>query len=73
MHGVVPRLSETPGKIRHAGHGIGDDTFSVLERLLGLDRASLVALARDGAIYQSPADGAGAEAAGERAAEEVPG
>jgi crotonobetainyl-CoA:carnitine CoA-transferase CaiB-like acyl-CoA transferase len=34
--GVVPRLSATPGRIRHAGRHIGADTAEVLARVAGL-------------------------------------
>jgi succinyl-CoA--D-citramalate CoA-transferase len=53
LHGIVPKLSETPGEIRHPGHRIGGDTFAVLQRLLGLDASRLRELARDGVIHQS--------------------
>ena len=36
--GVVPRLSATPGRIRHTGHDIGADTEAVLRDELGLTR-----------------------------------
>ncbi len=49
--GVVPKLSGTPGRIRWAGHDIGDDTADVLAAELNLDAAELERLARDGAIY----------------------
>ena len=53
LHGVVPKLSRTPGEIRHAGRRIGEDTFAVLDRLLGLSQADLEKLARDGIIFQA--------------------
>ena len=70
LHGIVPKLSETPGEIRHPGHRIGGDTFTVLQRLLGLDASRLRELARDGVIHQSPdvETDASAEVAGERTA-----
>jgi len=36
MPAVVPRLSANPGKIRHAGRRIGQDTRDVLREVLGL-------------------------------------
>lgn len=33
---IVPRLTRTPGKIRHAGRRLGSDTEDVLTRLAGL-------------------------------------
>ena len=50
MANVVPRLSATPGAVRHAGHAVGEDTHRVLRDLLNLDEAALAALERDGVI-----------------------
>jgi len=50
MANVVPRLSATPGAVRHAGHSVGEDTHRVLSDWLGLDAATLRALERDGVI-----------------------
>jgi crotonobetainyl-CoA:carnitine CoA-transferase CaiB-like acyl-CoA transferase len=50
MATVVPRLSTTPGGIRHPGHRIGEDTRKVLADVLGYDTARTDALARDGVI-----------------------
>jgi crotonobetainyl-CoA:carnitine CoA-transferase CaiB-like acyl-CoA transferase len=50
MANVTPRLSATPGKVRHAGRGTGADTREILHSLLGLDDASLDALAAEGVI-----------------------
>lgn len=38
--GVVPKLSRTPGSIRHTGHDIGADTYEVLSRL-GMTRQQI--------------------------------
>ncbi len=40
----VPRLSETPGVIRHAGRAIGSDTSDVLSELAGLEPAEVRSL-----------------------------
>ena len=48
--GVVPKLSETPGHVRWAGHDTGADTADVLVRDLKLDTAELLRLARAGTI-----------------------
>ncbi|MCI5075487.1 CoA transferase [Oricola sp.] len=56
--GVVPKLSDTPGEIRHLGHRIGQDTFGVLERLLGLTASEVQDLAARQIIFQSPYSGA---------------
>jgi crotonobetainyl-CoA:carnitine CoA-transferase CaiB-like acyl-CoA transferase len=54
--GVVPKLSSTPGVIRHAGRRIGADTAQVLADVLGLDAAELCALERDGVIATAAAE-----------------
>lgn len=50
MANVVPRLSATPGSVRHAGHQPGHDTRRVLQERLGLDGAALDALEAAGVI-----------------------
>jgi crotonobetainyl-CoA:carnitine CoA-transferase CaiB-like acyl-CoA transferase len=47
---AVPRLSETPAELRHAGPALGADTAEVLGRLLGLDADALADLAEAGVI-----------------------
>ncbi len=49
MHNVIPRLSATPGRLRRPAPGLGEHTAEVLGGL-GLDRAELEGLARDGVI-----------------------
>ena len=44
MAAVVPRLSATPGGVRHAGHAIGQDTRAVLRELLGMATQTIDAL-----------------------------
>lgn len=56
MANVVPRLSATPGAVRHAGHEVGEDTYRVLRELLNLDEARIQALERDGVITGRAAD-----------------
>jgi crotonobetainyl-CoA:carnitine CoA-transferase CaiB-like acyl-CoA transferase len=46
---VVPRLSRTPGEVRHLGRPLGADNTAVYGAL-GLDAAELEQLARDGVI-----------------------
>ncbi len=59
LAGVVPKLSETPGAIRHVGHDIGADTNAVLSRILHLAADELRALEEAGAIRSgSPQSGA---------------
>lgn len=50
MAGVVPRLSETPGVVRHAGRDVGQDSRAVLSEMLGLGEARIEELARRGVI-----------------------
>jgi crotonobetainyl-CoA:carnitine CoA-transferase CaiB-like acyl-CoA transferase len=46
----VPKLSDTPGEIRHAGRGIGHDTVEVLRTLAGLDPTRIEQLAQQGIV-----------------------
>jgi formyl-CoA transferase len=50
MPGIVPKFSETPGAIRHAGPTIGEHTREVLAASLGLSADELDQLSRDGVI-----------------------
>jgi crotonobetainyl-CoA:carnitine CoA-transferase CaiB-like acyl-CoA transferase len=51
MANVVPRLSETPGRVRHAGGGrVGVDTRAVLQAIAGLSATEISALAATGVI-----------------------
>ena len=47
MQNIVPRLSETPGEIRHCGPGLGEHTDEVLTELLGLTHNELEKLRED--------------------------
>jgi len=49
MHNVIPRFSATPGRLRSPAPGLGEHTDEILGAL-GLDRASIEGLARDGVI-----------------------
>lgn len=53
LNGVVPKLSRTPGEVRHVGRRIGEDTHAVLSRLLGLSDAQLAHLTETGVIHQN--------------------
>ena len=46
----VPRLTETPAALRHAGRAKGADTDAVLAEWLGLAAAEIEGLRRDGAV-----------------------
>ena len=50
VQGVVPRLSETPGKIHHLGRGIGEDNAEVYRDWLELDESDLATLKKNGVI-----------------------
>ena len=55
MPDVVPKLSTTPGEIRHSGHRIGQDTRMVLRELAGLTDDEINTLAVDKVIHcESP-------------------
>jgi formyl-CoA transferase len=45
MQNVAPRLSETPGEVRHTGPELGEHNAQVLQGILGLDAAALARLA----------------------------
>src|SRR3954468_22319990 len=49
MHNIIPRLSETPGRLRAPAPSLGQHTAEILEQF-GIDRATLEGLARDGVI-----------------------
>jgi crotonobetainyl-CoA:carnitine CoA-transferase CaiB-like acyl-CoA transferase len=49
MHNVIPRLSETPGRLRRPAPALGEHTAEILGSL-GLDRAEIEGLAREGII-----------------------
>jgi succinyl-CoA---D-citramalate CoA-transferase len=48
--GVVPKLTETPGAVRHAGPELGADTAAVLRELAGYSEAELAALRERGIV-----------------------
>jgi len=50
MAAVVPRLSATPGQVRHSGHRVGQDTRRVLQDWLGYDDTRLDGLQAQGII-----------------------
>ncbi|MSP95896.1 MAG: CoA transferase [Betaproteobacteria bacterium] len=50
MAAVVPRLSETPGAVRHSGHRIGQDTRHVLGEWLRYSSERIDALAAAGIV-----------------------
>ena len=50
MHNVIPRLSETPGRLRRPAPALGEHTAEILG-LLGLARAEIEGLALEGIIH----------------------
>jgi formyl-CoA transferase len=48
MQNIAPRLSDTPGRVRHVAPALGADTATVFEALLGLDERARRALAERG-------------------------
>lgn len=50
MQGIVPKLSETPGRIRWTGPALGAHTHEVFSELLGLTAAELDSLRHAGVI-----------------------
>jgi crotonobetainyl-CoA:carnitine CoA-transferase CaiB-like acyl-CoA transferase len=49
MHGVIPRLSATPGAIRRPAPKLGEHTGEILARI-GIDSAGLARLRRNGVV-----------------------
>ena len=49
MHNIIPRLSDTPGRLRRPAPRLGEHTGAILGQF-GIDEATLEALARDGVI-----------------------
>jgi formyl-CoA transferase len=50
MQGVFPRLSSTPGRIRHVGPELGEHNDEVYRRLLGLGDGDMEELTAGGVI-----------------------
>jgi crotonobetainyl-CoA:carnitine CoA-transferase CaiB-like acyl-CoA transferase len=53
MHNIIPRLSDTPGRLRTPAPTLGEHTREILGQL-GHDAARLGALAADGVIREAP-------------------
>ena len=51
MAAPAPRLSETPGVIRHAGHLVGEDTREVFTRVAGMTSAEIDQLIAEGVLH----------------------
>jgi crotonobetainyl-CoA:carnitine CoA-transferase CaiB-like acyl-CoA transferase len=53
MHNIIPRLSETPGRLRRPAPRLGEHTAEILGQF-GIDRETLDQLARDGVVGLPP-------------------
>ena len=56
MQNVMFRLSDTPGGIRWAGRGLGDDNQAVYGDQLGLTEKELTELANQGVLWRHHLD-----------------
>ena len=50
MLGIVPKFSETPGDVEHAGPTVGEHNKHIYGSWLGLDEMELAELAKEGTI-----------------------
>ena len=50
MHNVAPRLSETPGAVRHVGPGLGEHNQEIYHGLLGMSDGEMTSLRSSGII-----------------------
>ena len=50
MPGVIPKFSDTPGAVEHAGPTLGEHNEQVLGSWLGYDSGQVAELASDGTI-----------------------
>ena len=50
MHNVAPKLSETPGRVRHVGPKLGEHNEDIYQGLLGLDADAMSSLRSAGVI-----------------------
>jgi len=50
MHGIVPKLSGSPGKVKHTGQMLGESNEAVYKGLLKLDDAQYTHLCENAVI-----------------------
>ena len=53
VHGVVPKLSLTPGRIWRGAPAVGEDTSDILFKLLGLPDSDIAQLYVDDVVHQT--------------------
>jgi formyl-CoA transferase len=58
MQGVSPRLSATPGRVKHAGPELGEHNHEVFGGLLGMASDRIAELVRQGAVGPGPREAA---------------
>ncbi|ODT26648.1 MAG: hypothetical protein ABS54_06990 [Hyphomicrobium sp. SCN 65-11] len=56
LMGVTPKLSETPGRIAHAGGRVGSSTREILQQRCGLSEADIAKLEQQGIVRCGHAD-----------------
>ena len=54
QHGIVPKLSATPGRVVWTGPDYGQDTCAVLKAELGLDDEKIERLIKMGIVVAAP-------------------
>ena len=50
MEGVFPRMTMTPGSVRHAGKSMGADNDEIFAQRLGLSEDEIAALKDEGVL-----------------------
>jgi formyl-CoA transferase len=50
MHNVVPKLSDSPGRVRHVGPELGEHNEDIYRDLLGLGDDAMASLRSAGVI-----------------------
>jgi crotonobetainyl-CoA:carnitine CoA-transferase CaiB-like acyl-CoA transferase len=71
MPAPVPRLSATPGVIRHAGGVVGCDTAEVLREMAGVTPEQMERLHADGVVFDAALSAAAENSARARHAAET--
>ena len=53
VHGVVPKMSLTPGRIWRGAPSTGEDTTDILAQMLGMSEAAVDKLYADGVVHRT--------------------